>query len=242
MSRPVRTLLAAIVLAALIVTSVAIVVPLIARPMIVAAVQGASPFGDQHLDIEVECNVFALVQGTVDRIHVHGTDLRRGDATVGALDLTFTDVATSGHAFGGAAGTLATIQIPIDDATGLSVDDVHLDGASTNLAAVATLDRAAAIRLVESALAEGGVDVSGVELGNGTVAFQVFGTRAEVPVGVENGALVLVDPFGQGSFEILTPSSKDGWRFTGAGVTPSAMTIEASLDADKLLASTQRTR
>src|SRR6185369_9855719 len=98
MSRPVRTLLAAIVLAALIVTGVAIVAPLIARPIIVAAIQGESPFGDQHLDIDVDCNVFGLLQGSIDRVHVHGTNLKRGDVTIGALDISLTDVATSGHA------------------------------------------------------------------------------------------------------------------------------------------------
>ncbi|HEX2626475.1 MAG TPA: hypothetical protein VHL56_06180, partial [Candidatus Limnocylindrales bacterium] len=79
MSRLVRTLLAAILVAALIVTGAAIVVPIIARPMIAAAVQDASPFGDQHLDIDVDCNVFGLLQGTVDRIHVRGSDLTRGN-------------------------------------------------------------------------------------------------------------------------------------------------------------------
>lgn len=236
MSRLVRTILAAIVLAALIVTGVAIAVPLIARPLIVAAVQAESPFGDQHLDIDVDCNVFGLLRGTVDRIHVHGTDLKRGNATIGALDVTLTDVATSGRAFGGASGTLASIQIPFGEATTLSMSQVVLHGASTNLSAVATLDRAEAVRLVESALAEGGVDVKGVELGNGTVAFQVFGARAEVPVGVENGALVLVDPFGKGSFDIVTPGSADAWRLTGAGVSPNGMTIEARLAVTRILA------
>lgn len=237
MSRPVRTILAAIVLAALIVTGVAIVVPFIARPMIVAAVQDASPFGDQHLDIDVDCNVFGILQGTVDRIHVHATDLQRGDATIGALDVTLTDVATSGRSFGGSTGTLAAIQVPIDEASSLSIDEVELAGASAKLSAVATLDRGAAVRLIESAFAEGGVDVTGVELGNGTIAFQIFGTRAEVPLGVDNGSVVIVDPFGQGDFELVTPGRNDGWQFTGAGVTPNGMTIEASLDVAKLLAS-----
>ena len=237
MSRPVRTLLAAIVLAALIVTGVAIVAPLIARPIIVAAIQGESPFGDQHLDIDVDCNVFGLLQGSIDRVHVHGTNLKRGDVTIGALDISLTDVATSGHAFRDASGTLASIQVPTDDASSLTIDEVTLAGSSADLSAVATLDHAAAIRLIESAFADGGVDVAGVELGNGTVAFQVFGARAEVPIGVENDALVLVDPFGQGSFELVPHGSEDAWRFTGAGVTPDGMTVEARLDVERLLAS-----
>jgi hypothetical protein len=237
MSRPVRTILAAIVLAALIVAGVAIVAPLVARPMIVAAIQGESPFGDGHLDIDVDCNVFGLLQGSVDRIHVRGRDLTRGDVTIGALDLTLTDVATSGHAFGGADGTLAALQVPIDDATSVTIDEVSVSGASSELAAIATLDNAAAVRLIASAFADGGVDVTDVQLANGTVAFQVFGARAEAPVGVEAGAIVLVDPFGQGSFEVVTPGSADAWQFTGAGVTPNGMTIQALVDAGRLLES-----
>ena len=241
MSRPVRTIVAAILLAALIVTGVAIVVPLIARPMIVAAVQSESPFGGEHLQIDVDCNVFGLLQGSIDRIHVHGTDLARGNASggnvvVGAVDVTLTDVATSGHAFRGISGTLASIDVPSQDGGNFTVDQVTLDGSSSNLSAVASLGRLAAVHLIEAAFADGGVDVSGVELGSGTVGFEVFGAKAQAPVGVENGALVLVDPFGQGSFEILAPSDKDGWRFTGAGITPDGMSIQATLDVEKLLA------
>jgi len=240
MSLPVRTILAAIVLAALIVTGVAIVVPLIARPMIVAAVQSASPFGDQHLDIDVDCNVFGLLRGKVDRIHVHGTDLRRGSTfpgsvTIGALDLTLTDVATSGHSFGNATGTLAALDVPLDDGSTVTIDQVTLAGPSDKLGAVGTLGQRAATRLIESAFAEGGVDVTGVELGSGTIAFEIFGARAEVPIGVTSGSVVVVDPFGQGDFELITPGQNDGWRFTGAGVTPNGMTVEANLDVEKLL-------
>ena len=241
MSRPVRTIVAAILLAALIVTGVAIVVPLIARPMIVAAVESEAPFGGDHLQVDVDCNVFGLLQGSIDRIHVHGTDLARSDASggnvvIGAVDVTLTDVATSGHAFRGISGTLASIDVPTDDGATFTIDQVKLDGSSSNLSAVAALGRRAAVRLIEAAFADGGVDVSGVELGNGTVGFEVFGAKAQAPVGAENGALVLVDPFGQGSFEILAPSDKDGWRFTGAGITPDGMSIQATLDLEKLLA------
>lgn len=241
MSRPVRTLVAAIVLAALIVAGVAIAVPLIARPILVAAVQDASPFSDQALDVEVDCNVFGLLTGTVDRIHVRGSDLRRGNASrgslrVGALDVTLVDVATSGGAFRHVSGTLAVIDIPLDDGTSLTVDQVSLDGPSADTTAVATLDHAAAIQLIESALAGGGPDIGDVQLGSGTVAFEVFGTKAEVPIGVENGAIVLVNPFGTGSYAVLTPAAGDPWRFTGVSVTPGGMTIDASVDAGRLLA------
>jgi hypothetical protein len=237
MSRPVRTLLAAVLLAALIVAGVAIVVPLIARPVIVAAVQSTSPFGPQPLDIEVDCNVFGLLTGTVDRIRVRGANLQRGDVKVGALDVTLTDAATSGHAFESVDGTLALIQVPIDDATALTIDEVRIARSSLDMTAVATLDRASKILLIDVAFAEGGIDVSGIELGAGTVAFQVFGTRAEVPLGVEDGAIVVVDPFGTGSLEVVRPGENDGWRFTGVVVTPGGLTVDASLDVERLLAS-----
>lgn len=231
-----RTLVAAVLVAVLIVAGVAVAVPLIARPIIVAAVQGASPFGDQPLQVDVDCNVFGLLTGTVDRIHVRGENLERGDATVGALDISLTDVATSGRAFSDMSGTLAAISFPIDDATGLTIDTVRLDGSSADATASASLDRAATLRLIEYALADGGIDVGGVDLGAGTVIFQVFGTRAEVPLGVEDGGIVLVDPFGTGSFEVLAASPDDPWRFTGAVVTPSGLTIDATIDVERLLA------
>jgi hypothetical protein len=59
----------------------------------------------------------------------------------------------------------------------------------------------------------------------------------EVPIGVEDGAIVVIDPFGTGSLELVKPSETDAWRFTGVVVTPSGMTIDASLDVERLLAS-----
>jgi hypothetical protein len=231
-----RTLLAAIVLAALIVTGVAAIVPLIARPIVVAAVQAASPFGSQRLDIDVDLNVFGLLRGTIDRIHVRGTSLKRGDVTIAAMDVTLTDVATSGHEFRGATGTLATIQVPTNDTSSLTIDEVKLAGPSSALIATASLDRAAATHLVTAAFADGGIEVGAIELGAGTITFQAFGARVEVPIGVEDGAIVVVDPFGTGSFELVTPGADDGWRFTGVAVAPGGLTIDASLDVEKLLA------
>lgn len=234
-----RTLLAAILLAALIVAGVAIVVPLVARPVIASAVLGASPFGDQPLQVEVDCNAFGLLTGTVDRIHVRGTDLERGEATIAALDVTLTDVAIGGNAFDAVIGTLATITLPIDAGSALTIDEVRLTGSSAEATASASFDRAAAIRLIEWAFADAGVQVSGVELGTSTVAFEVFGTRAEVPIGVDEGAVVLVDPFGTGAFEVITVAPDDAWRFTGVAVTPAGLTIDANVDVARLLASSR---
>jgi hypothetical protein len=235
MSRPVRTLVAAIVVATLIVTGVAIVVPVIARPVIVSAVQAASPFGDTPLQVDVDCNVFGLLAGTVDRIRVRGTNLKRGDVTIGALDVTVRDAATSGQAFRSIDGTLSAVAVPSGDGTPLTIDEIDLSGPSAATTASATLDHDAAVRLIESAFADAGIDVSGIELGTGTVAFKAFGSRVEVPVRVENGAIAVVDPFGTGSLELVKPRPDDGWRFTGVTVTEGGMTIDAIVDAGKLL-------
>ena len=236
MSRPVRTLLAAILLAVVIVAGVAIVVPLVARPMIATAVQAASPFGDQVLEVEVDSNVFGLLTGTVDRIRVRGADLRRGDVTVAKLDVTLTDVATSGRAFRTVDGTLALIDVPIDGADPITIDDVKLDRSSTDMSAVATLGHEAAIRLVQSAFVDAGMEVTDIQLGTGSITLDVFGARVEVPIGVEGGAIVLVDPFGTGAFEVVTPGEGDAWQFTGVAVTPGGMTIDARVDVERLLA------
>jgi hypothetical protein len=236
MSRPVRTFVAAILLAALIVAGIAIAVPLIARPIVISTVQAASPFGDAPLDVDVDLNVFGLVTGTVDRIHVRGSDVQRGDVTIGALDVSATDVATSGRSFRDIAGTLASMSFPLDDGTSLAIDDVSLDGPSDAMAAVATLGHEAAAQLIVAAFADSGVEVSGVDLGAGTVAFEAFGARVEVPIGVEDGAIVVIDPFGTGSLEVIRPGEEDPWGFTGVAVTPGGLTIDAIVDAGRLLA------
>jgi len=235
MSRPVRILLAAVALAALIVTGVAILVPVMVRPMVVDAVRAALPFGDQPLDVEVDFNVFGLLQGRIDRIHLHGTDLASGDVRIGALDATATGVATTGRSFQAVDGTLAGVDVPAIDGGTISIQEISLRGASGEATATARLGATATIAFVESAFADAGFDGGRIELGNGTVSFDIFGQRATVAVGVEDGAVVLVDPFGTGSFELLGPSFDDPWRFTGAGVTPDGLEIDATVDAGRLL-------
>jgi hypothetical protein len=235
MSRPVRTLLAAVVLAALIVTGVAIVIPVIVRPMVIDAVRAALPFGDEPLDIDIDLNVFGLIQGTVDRIHVHGTDLASGDVQIGALDATATDVTTTGHAFRAVDATVSTVAVPTVDGDPITVREITLHGSGSSVAATARLDAGATVQLIIASFADAGVDVGGVELGDGIVSFDIFGQRAGVPIGVEDGAIVLVNPFGTGSFELVTPSADDPWRFTGVAVTPAGLEIDAEVDAARLL-------
>jgi hypothetical protein len=217
------------------VAGVALLVPVLVRPMVIDGIRAALPFGDEPLEIDVDLNVFGLIQGSIDRIHLHGTDLASGDVRIGALDATATDVGVSGHGFSAVDGELATVAVPMLDGGSITIRAIELSGASTDLRATGHLDSTAAIQLVEASFADAGVEVGGVELGSGAVAFDIFGQRASVPIGVEDGALVLVNPFGTGSFELVAPSADDPWRFTGAAVTPDGLTIEATVDATRLL-------
>jgi len=235
MSRPVRIVLAAVALAALIVTGVAIIVPVVARPMVVDAVRAALPFGDQSLDVEVEFSVFGLLRGTIDRIHIHGTDLASGDVRIGALDATATGVATTGRSFLSIEGTMTTVDVPTIDGTTISIQEITVGGTGGETTATAHLNAPATIEFVQSAFADAGFDGGRIEIGSGTVSFDIFGQRAQVAVGVEDGAIVLVNPFGTGSFELLAPTVDDPWSFTSAEVTPAGLTVEATVDVGRLL-------
>ena len=65
----------------------------------------------------------------------------------------------------------------------------------------------------------------------------IFGQRVELPIGAQDGALVIPDMLGAGSLELLTPLPDDPWRVTGATITANGMVIDATVDAGRLLGS-----
>jgi hypothetical protein len=68
-----------------------------------------------------------------------------------------------------------------------------------------------------------------VELANGGISTTLFGQPVRIAVGVDAGSLVLVDVAGGGPMTIVQASPDDPWRITGVTVTPSGMTIQASI-------------
>ena len=222
-------LLAALAVAAL------VIVPIVARPMVADAVRVALPFEDQPVDVEVDLNPVGLLLGSIDRIHVTGSGLEAEGARIGEMDMTVTDVSTTTRRFRTASGHLRGVELPFLQSQTIVITAIDLDGPYGDVDAVANLDVRASLALVGNAFADAGVAVEEVELIDGGVALTLFGQRVEVPIGVDQGALVLPDVAGSGQVVIAEPGPDDPWRLTGVRVTRSGFAIDVALEPEDVL-------
>jgi hypothetical protein len=221
--------------AVLVVLLAAFAVPAVVSPMVASAVRAASPFGDHQLDVQVKVDALGLIRGFVSEIRVSGTNLERDGSTIESLDVTVHTVGIGDHAFQETSGGLDGVSILDVDGALIGVDRIALSGPSTGVTATATMDRAAALAFIEHAFATQGVAVSGVELASDGLVIVVFDQRVEVPVGVEDGALVIPDLLGAGPLALLSPQPDDQWRLSSATISPNGLVIVASVNAEALL-------
>ena len=224
-----------LVLVAVLVVVIVLAVPSIVRPLVAEQVRAALPFKDQPVDVDVELSPIDLLLGTIDSIHVTGTALETQGATVGSLDLTVRRVSTSSHAFASMSGTLRKVTLPFVQDTELVVDTIDLGGSSADVQATADLNIRASLSLIGNAFGDAGIPVDSLELTDGGIKTTFFGQPVQVDVGVDQGSLVLVDVAGGGPMTIVAPAPDDPWRITSVKVTPSGMTIRASIGTGSLL-------
>jgi hypothetical protein len=213
----------------------AFAVPSVVGPMVASSVRAASPFGDQPLDVQVDVDAIGLIRGFVREIHVSGSKLELDGATIESLDLRVRAVGIGDHAFAETLGGLDGIAIPTGDGSIISVARVTLSGPSMALIAEATMERAAAVAFIQHQCDVQGVAVSDLQLTAGGVSFVIFEQRVDVPIGVQDGALVIPDMLGAGPLELLAPLPDDPWRITGVAVTTNGIDIVASVDVGGLL-------
>ena len=232
MSRPMRAFLGLVLLLLVsLVVGALVVVPMLVRPMVVDAVRAASPFGDQPLDVQVDINPLSLLLGTIDRVHLTGSDLEAEGAEIAGLDLTLSEVSTATRTFRGLSGRLSGVTLPFVQSSTLVIDSIELAGPSGDVSATARFDLRAALALIGNGFADAGIAVDSLELVDGGVAFVLFNERVRVPVGVEDGALVIPDVAG-GQLVVVEPGPDDPWRITGVNVTPAGMEVRVSLEPD----------
>ncbi|HXG26391.1 MAG TPA: hypothetical protein VNL94_06020 [Candidatus Binatia bacterium] len=216
-------LLAALAVAAL------VLVPMIVRPMVVDAVHDASPFGDQPIDVAVDIDPLRLLQGRIERIRVTGSNLEVEGAIISNLDLTLLDVSTGGkQSFGELTGRLTDVVLPFVQLEPLVIPTVELSGTDGDIDALARFDLRGGLSLVGNAFAESGIAVESLELIDGGISFGLFGQRVAVPLGVDQGALVIPEVMG-GPLVIVEPAPDDQWEITDVRVTPSGMDVRVSL-------------
>jgi len=215
----------------------ALLVPAIVGPMVVAEVRAASPFGDQPLRVTADVDAIALIRGYVGEIHASGENLEREEFRIGALDLTARDVAIGDHSSSAVSGRLDAVSVLLPDAfTLLEISSVDLSGPSDAVVATAHVDREAALAFMRWSFADAGIVVDDIDLIPGGISLVIFDQPIQVLVGPQDGALVIADLIGTGPMELLTPQPTDPWRITGVTISPGGMDITADMEVARLLA------
>lgn len=231
-----RTLLGWALLVAILGSVAFVAAPIAARPLVVAAVRAASPFGAAPLDVEVTADPVGLLRGTIDDVHVTGANLTSGRVTIGKLDIDAQDVGIGDHAVASMTGTLESVVIRQEGRADITVRQVVLSGPSSAVEATASLGRDAAIDIVRGALADAGLPVEGVELVDGGVRLSLLGQKTEIAIGVDGGSVAIAGSIaGAGPIVVFGPEPGEPWHVTGVSVSPEALEVQAEIDLGQLL-------
>jgi hypothetical protein len=210
--------------------------PMVARPLIADAVRAVSPFGTEPLEVDVEVSAPGLLRGTIDSIHVTGTNLSSQRLRVGRLDMTARDVGVIDHSFASMTGSLDAVMLLRGDGTLLQARQVHVEGPSDELEATTDVPPDASLQLVREAFEGAGLPAGNLALVDGGVRVTILGQRTVVALGAANGAVTAAGSIaGGGSIVIFGPEPGDPWRVTGVSVSPNGMQVQARIELTGLL-------
>lgn len=231
-----RSFLGWVILVAILGGLAFVAAPIVARPLVVAAVRAASPFGTAPLDVDVTVDTLGLLRGTIDDVHVTAANLTSGRVTIGRLDVTAQNVGIGDHAFASMTGALESVVIRQAGGGEISVRQVALSGSSDAAEAEASLGRDATIGIVRGALAVAGLPVDDVELVDGGVRLSLLGQKTDIAIGVEAGAVAIAGSIaGAGSIIVFGPEPGEPWHVTAVSVSPDGLEVHAEIDLGELL-------
>jgi hypothetical protein len=237
MAALVRSLLGFLVATAIVIAVLAVtVVPVVARPLVAAAVRDALPFGDQPVEIEVDVDPLGLLTGSVASVRVRGSGLEARGARIDRLDVTFGQISIFDRSFAAVHGGLEGVTLPLDGGASARLASVTLSGTSAQVDALASLDSASAAAIVRSALADQGIGVAKVSLVDSGIEVEIAGLTVSAPLAIDSGRLVVVPVGGLPRVVLIGPGESSGWHLTTVTVRPNEMRIEAALDPARVLA------
>ena len=233
-----RSFLGWLILVALLGAVGYVAAPLVVRPLVADAVRAVSPFGAEPLEVDVDVDTLRLLRGTIDSVHVSGTNLTSERLVIGRLDATATSVALGDRSFSSMSGSLDGVVLRGSDGAEVQAQRVQLSGPSDAVEAVASLSPDAAIAIVRKALDEAGLSSENLALVDGGVRMSVLGQTADVALGAADGAVTIAGSnAGGGTIVVFGPEPGDPWRITGISVSPDGIEVNAVVDLGSLLRS-----
>jgi hypothetical protein len=206
-------------------------VPLVINPMLTQTVRDMGVKADD-LKVSVDALDPALLQGRATRLHVLGTNVEIGRATVGELDLTLGDVSFFDRTFGSVNGKLGDVAVSAGGISA-SANEVDVSGPSTAAVATGHFDPAQSADIVKAAAKRVGVPLDDAQLVDGGLRLTVAGLQLGAGVSVEGGALVLTPEIGP-QIVLVQPATSDPWTLEEAYVSPSGITVRGTVDATRV--------
>lgn len=206
--------------------------PFVARPLVVTGVRAALPFPADQLEIDASVETLGLLRGTIDRIHITGSDVVSSGSTIARLDVTLARVSIGDQSFESIEGDLDGVVLGRPDGTRIGLDRVSLAGPSSEVRAEALLGREATIELARAALSGAGLPIDGIELVDGGLRITVLGQLTVVAIGVVDASITIAGSIAGVSIALFGPAAGDPWRITGVSTGLGGLVVHAVVDLD----------
>jgi len=206
-------------------------VPLVINPMLTQTVRDMGVKAD---DLKVTVDPFdaALLSGRASRLHVHGTNVEIGRATISELNLTLGDVSFFDRTFGSVDGKLDDVDVSAGGITA-SANEVDVSGPSPAAVATGRFDPDQSAEIIKAAAKRVGVQLDDAELVDGGLRLTLAGLQIGASISVQGGALVLQPEIGP-PILLIQPASSDPWQLDDAFVSRTGITVRGTVDANRL--------
>ena len=172
-----------------------------------------------------------------DKVTIQATNARFAGLLIGSVDLTLEGVGLAGREAESVEGTLTGVQVPTPLGIPATISSISLNGPSSDLRAILTLD-AKDVRAMASAAVEGqmgsttATKVTLTAPDKVTVVASGITVRGRLVVD-KTGGLVLVTTYPAGfsdPVDIMRPGPKQPLRFTSIILRTTGATVTATLD------------
>jgi hypothetical protein len=210
-----------------------VVVPLLAGPFLTQMVRDT---GVRSNSLQVSIALFdpTLLLGRSRSMHIAADEVDMSPASVGAIKLTLGGVSFFDQTWETVDGEMRDIRLTTGGHT-FEVDTLTVDGPANAANATARLSAEETEELIRFAAEREGLRIDDVKFSDDGVRVSLRGVDAEAQLDVRGGALVLVQPRGQGGVALIQPAPSDPWQLSEAWVSDDGLNLRGVVDTTRLV-------
>jgi hypothetical protein len=212
-----------------------VVAPLLAGPILTQMVRDT---GVKSNNLAVTIALFdpTLFLGRSRSMHISADAVEISPASVGSLELTLAGVSFFDQTWETVDGEMRDIRLTTGGRT-FAVDALTVEGPANSANATARLSAEETEALIRFAAEREGLRVDDVTFSDAGVRVSLRGNSADAQLDVRGGALVLVQPRGEGGVALIQPAPSDPWQLKEAWVSDEGLNLRGVVDTTRLVES-----